>query len=235
MNKFLKIKMSFAAIAIFAVICTLSAGWVVAQAVQQTVKPAVAPPPAAGAQEAGNLATPQNTQKIFGSAGRPDPFIPVLGAKPARTLQAGGLSAAKEAQAGGVSGAGASGAGFILTAIIFSNGDRYAIVRYGDQNYILKEGAQKFDYKISRITRDKVTITGKTGSTDLRLEEYVLSAKDKPLQTQSMPQSPMQGIDSKSLVPPPMQPPVQNPEQTVYPQGTSEGSGGQTSTGQDIK
>lgn len=209
-----KFFISMATIIIF--VCLISAGWVIAQSTQQpagAVKENMTPGKDA------NLTTPATVQKYFGEVGRPDPFIIIKTGRQA--LSAGPESLGKQSEG--------PSEGMILTGIFFANGDRYALIKSGGQSFALKEGQEKFGYRVSRITNKKVTVASKAGSMDLQLEEYAFSVKDKL----GAPLTPGLPADGGSLVPPPMQAPVPFGAQPGSSQNQSENT--QQTTGGQIQ
>lgn len=193
MKTFNRFNPAFIIVIIFVVILAVSAGWVIAQSVSQA--------PAPNAQGATpnsqqSVPVPKQTPKYFGTVGRPDPFITVQAGAPAA-----GAAMAIPGQAQAEPGA---SAGPVLTGIFFINGSRYAIIRSGGTNFIVKEGTEKFGFKITRITEKKVVLQNKEGKSELILGDYIFS-RTQAIQPQSIPGKLPQ---DQTLIPPPMQAPV---------------------------
>ncbi|MFH1453675.1 MAG: hypothetical protein ABIH00_06820 [Armatimonadota bacterium] len=196
MSNSIKIRLTLILVAAFTFICVISAGWVIAQSVQQ-VNPSGAKKAADGAA----LVVPQAPQKLYGETGREDPFIPI-GAAGGSTGKPGAKTPGSASQGEGFS------AGMMLTGIFFANGDRYAIIKSGYEGFIVKEGERCAGYTVSRITDKAVALVNNKGKTTLELQEYTFSAKDEPVESAA----------PSNLMPPQMQPPT--------PMGAPESSGG---------
>lgn len=184
---------TFISVIIFIIIITVSAGWVIAQSIQQAA-PSNAQGTIQNTQQA--APAPRETPKYLGTVGRPDPFITVQAGAPAI-----GAQITAPGQAPGEQGA---SAGPVLTGTFFANGSRYAIIRSGNTNFIMKKGAEKFGFKVVQITEKKVVLQSKEGKSELTLGDYVFSR-----QQQNQPQIPAGKLpQDQTLVPPPMQVPV---------------------------
>lgn len=191
-------------VALFTFMCLISAGFVIAQPAQTDKKAAddksaqVKTEVPVKPETPLKVETPKKTSKFFGTIGRPDPFIIVTGVGTKITAgpdPGGTLKPGQTPAEGSVGGA-------ILTGTFMANGKKYALIKFGDKTYICKEGTEKMGFKVVKILSKKVTLLSKSSSISLKLEDYSLKN-----QSSNNLQGPLTG-ESKSLVPPPMQPPV---------------------------
>lgn len=216
MNKNIKLKLTIAITILIMFICVISAGLVIAQSNKGATgdkKPAEVAPPSASsgpgaatpvatpAAPAPKVDVPQKTSKVFGQTGRPDPFIIVTGTPTKMTFSP---TATGQVRPGQGSTEGAAG-GAVLTGTFIVNGNKYALIKFGDQTKICKEGMQIMGFSVAKISSKKVTLVGKTGKVELKIEDY--STKNQAPNNMQAPSS--FGGDNKSLVPPPMQVPTQ--------------------------
>lgn len=200
MNKNIKYKLAIALVILFVFTFLTTAGFLIAQVKTQD-------------QTQVKAVMPQKVSKLFGTVGRPDPFIPVSGA--GANMPAGvpaGISQQGRAVA-------AIGGAATLTGTFIVNGKKYAIIKFSGANYILQEGMTKFGYTVINIASKKVVLRSKSGIVTLKLAEFTYSTVEKSQPIPSL------GGTEKSLTPPPMQPPTpaqtEQQEQMPTPQGTT--------------
>lgn len=207
MNKNIKLKLIIAMTVLFTFMCLISAGFVIAQSAQADKKAANDKPAQVKPETPVKIETPKKTSKFFGTIGRPDPFIIVTGMGikiPAGPGPGGTVKPGETSAEGAIGGA-------ILTGTFIADGKKYALIKFGDKTYICTEGTEKMGFKVVKILSKKVTLLSKAGSIDLKLGDY--SSKNQSSNNLQGPAF-LTG-ESKSLVPPPMQPPV--PAQSDIP------------------
>lgn len=191
---------------LFTFMCLISAGFVIAQSAQADKKAADDKPAQVKTEVPVKpetplkIETPKKTSKFFGTIGRPDPFITVtgIGTKiPAGPGPGGAVKPGQTSAEGTIGGA-------ILTGTFIADGKKYALIKFGDKTYICTEGTEKMGFKVVKILSKKVTLLSKTSSISLKIEDYSL----KNQSSNNLQGPAFLTEESKSLVPPPMQPPV---------------------------